>query len=1587
MKMNCKIIKNFFASGIFLVLPMLFSCTNLFNSGIEERAEVSHKSASIKFCGTINQGAAVPLEVAEAFNQAKTDNAKSAVSVMNTDDFYYFVEASSDKGGSLTYGKDDVAKFTTSGSVLAFELPLSLGNWNITVGIKSESNDKICMSDSCKKTLTAEETAISHTFFLHPAQKGNGKLNLKMTVPSSGDCIVDSVKAVCDDERWTSAVTASSITVSGGTATLSVESIPSGVYEVTFNFYKKSGSDEILLYTITQSVNVIDNMTTSFWKDGSSDSPIKTDGSFVLTEAQIKQKQRTILYVGDSSFADGSDTTGTGSAYAPFASFSKVCDYIKQNKNASADYKIFVSGTVIGNQSFLSVLNDYANSITIEGCSGFDENGIPKDSLKGNSNTEPVLYVNSSVPVTVKNLLITGGNNETNGGGIYNSGTITLAGGCVVAGNTAAYGGGVYNTGTMFMYGSAVIGDKSKTTAATKDESCYSNKAIEEGGGIYSTGELYLGFSSADKDALLTGGVYYNYAKNTGGVYQKGSTSSKEFKLNSGSVSYNAERGIWVGSSKFTMTGGTVSGNTALQTDDENEHSWRGAGIYVGADCTAVISGGKITSNEAAVKGGGIHIAQSSSKVTIEGGIISGNTAGSYGSGISMDNGTLKMQGKAKVDLNNDVYLPSGKNITLTGALTSSAPVAKINFADAAWKRGTPVVKADETNVTDLTAYENHFELTDSDWNLKLSSDKKSLKLDAPIYVSKNGHYVTSGENKTTGTKTDPFDTIANACTLLNDKDTDFTICIDGELTGAQSIPATLKKDGSGTYNAKSLLLCGVNGLDENGVPKDSLNGGFSTSSSGVGTTFIVSTNVPVIIKNLQITGGWQNCSSGKAAGLTVQTGADVEITTGALITKNHGQFFAAGVYNVGTLKMTGGTISINSSAVSGGGVYNAGNFIMSGGEISANTAASNGGAIYNEDGTVYIYGDTLIGKEVSSAPTSYSSASNYAKNGGAICVNGGTVYLGYKNNNGTAQKDDSANVRIMGNAVKTSDSKGGAIYVEAGTLQIAKTCIGFNYSPYSGAGIYTKGSVRLLEDAVVKGNNAFNQGGGVYVDQGGQLSMTSNSIIGGSESCDANTAASGGGVYVSSNSTDETKKAIVTFCATVATVSPSISGNSATQAGGGVYIDNFGATFNMHSGTISNNKVVTGTTGGGGIEISYGTFNMDGGTISGNKIETPGTSVLGGAVDVNVGGKFNIKGNVSIPYGGEKYNNDVNLRGDPIKITGAITLPEGVTSVATIIPYSYTDAILALSSSPSPTTTLAAEVGKFRIIPKTGETPLGTGLERGLDSEGKYSSSTVLVVPEDNDINDVRGAIMTLISGSTDNVNICFTEDFNPKPINAEAAEYYNKSILKIDSGKTVTLSASQPVTISANTVLNPDIPLVNNNCSNVIIVDGGSLTLGENIIIDGRKPERFNQDYGVRVINGGSVTLDGAKITKCDSDGGGVYVLNNGTVTIKGSTEIYGNSVTGVVINGANAKLIMEGGSIYNNTDNAGQNRGGGVLVLKGAKFIKTGGSIYGNQVYSQRNSQVYFYTDGGYYGSSEDSLTSYANGTRWASASEIP
>ena len=116
--------------------------------------------------------------------------------------------------------------------------------------------------------------------------------------------------------------------------------------------------------------------------------------------------------------------------------------------------------------------NTYARSLTLEGIRGLDAYGIPQDEIKG-SFTEAVengatLAVNTKVPVIIKNLKITGGNNSNTGnikgGGIYvgsytyssttTPASVTLDDGALITGNSAPAGSGVYvSSGATFQMG------------------------------------------------------------------------------------------------------------------------------------------------------------------------------------------------------------------------------------------------------------------------------------------------------------------------------------------------------------------------------------------------------------------------------------------------------------------------------------------------------------------------------------------------------------------------------------------------------------------------------------------------------------------------------------------------------------------------------------------------------------------------------------------------------------------------------------------------------------------------------------------------------------------------------------------------------------------------------------------------------------------------------------------------------------------------------------------------------------------------------------------------------------------------------
>ncbi|MBO7725389.1 MAG: hypothetical protein J6S40_02880 [Thermoguttaceae bacterium] len=120
-----------------------------------------------------------------------------------------------------------------------------------------------------------------------------------------------------------------------------------------------------------------------------------------------------------------------------------------------------------------------------------------------------VFYIgggNETNPVVLIGLTVSGGyvSGSNNGGGIYNSGVLTLTN-CTVAGNTAAYGGGgICNLGTLTLTNCTVSG----------------NTVNSFGGGIYNySGKTYLyntiivqnTASSSGNDVYCSSGSFYAY--------------------------------------------------------------------------------------------------------------------------------------------------------------------------------------------------------------------------------------------------------------------------------------------------------------------------------------------------------------------------------------------------------------------------------------------------------------------------------------------------------------------------------------------------------------------------------------------------------------------------------------------------------------------------------------------------------------------------------------------------------------------------------------------------------------------------------------------------------------------------------------------------------------------------------------------------------------------------------------------------------------------------------------------------------------------------------------------------------------------
>ena len=759
------------------------------------------------------------------------------------------------------------------------------------------------VSGSCTVTLRPGDALVEDITVKPCAVSESGKVNLTIGIDSG---VSESIKS-CEisGEGYSK-----NVAVSGGTITWKSESedVPAGTY--TFSFYD---ANDVLLYEFRESVLFFGALVTDSWFGSSS---YITDGECVITKTLVDKFSLSRIYVSSRK----EDSKETGTRAEPYKSVARAMNALLDK---DTDYTILVDGELTGAQEIpASVTTANASSITIQG-----RTGSGTDKINGN-NAGTALTIKTAVPVTIENLTITGGKNASGkGGGIYMaSGTnVTLGTGALVGdatlsvatsssfGNYANFGGGIYNEGSLTLGSGAIVRH---------------NYASPFGGGIWNEGGSVTIKEGAE--------ISYNCAgiadARGGGIRSGGSGSS--LTMEGGTISYNSVShwggGVMIQGSEFTMTGGTISSNKSTGSSGIGAG---GGGIWID-DGTFKMSGDSILSgNEAKNKGGGIHVEHEEATVEILGGTISGNKASVSGGAIS-NNGVITISGgtipygvlNASGSLEkgagkNDVYLPSGKVITVTGALTGTSPVATIT--PATWSRGASIVQADGTNVGDISGYKNFFAFSEDGWEWKVSGDKKFLLLDAPVYVASKGTdssrkvcaAADSFTGTATGSKSKPFATIEDALSVLNAESN--VITIDGNVVGNQQI---LSSKVPSSVTAFTLA-----GYKESGAASSSakLNG------NGSGTVLTVNkSGLEVTVEDLTITGG--NFSYG--GGLAVDNGM-VKLLDGAKITENTATEKGGGVYLSPSAKlvMEGSATISGNSAASGGAVYNAGTFNMGG--------------------------------------------------------------------------------------------------------------------------------------------------------------------------------------------------------------------------------------------------------------------------------------------------------------------------------------------------------------------------------------------------------------------------------------------------------------------------------------------------------------------------------------------------------------------------------------------------------------------------------------------------------------------------------
>jgi len=190
-----------------------------------------------------------------------------------------------------------------------------------------------------------------------------------------------------------------------------------------------------------------------------------------------------------------------------------------------------------------------------------------------------VLSVNSGVQFTLKALTVANGSSSGNGGGIYNSGTMTISNSTIANNTTAHNAGGIYNNGGTVNISNSTIANNAAPsgigggiynlnggTVTISNSTIANNHAQADGGGILNEGRtVTISNSTIANNAAdngYGGGIYSSATLSIGATILAGNGGSNcsVFGTISPDLGYNLESGTDCG-----LSGPTSQQNTSPQ--------------------------------------------------------------------------------------------------------------------------------------------------------------------------------------------------------------------------------------------------------------------------------------------------------------------------------------------------------------------------------------------------------------------------------------------------------------------------------------------------------------------------------------------------------------------------------------------------------------------------------------------------------------------------------------------------------------------------------------------------------------------------------------------------------------------------------------------------------------------------------------------------------------------------------------------------------------------------------------------------------------------------------------------------------------